>query len=493
VKFRGWDRWLAPQFHESVFRRVGGEAVFAGATLDLTTVRTQVGSAHAASITITAFNVPSDVLNACIMVGISATDAGTGASVNVVTWNGHNLLALANGTHANGNSANLYQWPIVAGDLGDTSDIVCTFDSGDVLACVMCAYIIENVDTTAIDVSDEASNANSATIALPLTTTVPNDLIVDWLTHVYSGAAPDPAATGTNQTEIAGSQVTDSTALIGVGSMIPKASAGVTSVNWGSLDATSSSSVQVAVALKPMIFVPPTQPVTAKLVIGYDFSGIDSTITIAGVGISNITDSSGNANSATQTTDSRRLLHGSATINTRLAADTNADLTKNVNMPASITGWAANGQPPLHILCVFQVKTWTTARQIVSFQNTGAAPRVALRLSTSGGTRIEMRTPTAVPGTTVTLSTETALAINTTYLAELGIDGAGNASLIINEGTAATAAAAASGESLTIRRVGDQTVAFDGLIACCYIFNDALTAGELTSWRTFLKYRWGYV
>src|SRR5687767_1999522 len=123
---------------------------------------------------------------------------------------------------------------------------------------------------------------------------------------------------------------------------------------------------------------PPTQPVTAKLVLGWDFSGNESTITVTGAGISNVTDSSGNSNAGTQTTDSRRMAHGSAMINGNLAADSAGDVTKHVIIPASITGWANNGQPPFHMLCLFSITTWTTGRDVLSFKTAGSSPRTAL-------------------------------------------------------------------------------------------------------------------
>lgn len=236
-----------------------------------------------------------------------------------------------------------------------------------------------------------------------------------------------------------------------------------------------------------------TQPVTAKLVLGWDFSGIDSTVTVTGAGISNVTDSSGNSNAGTQTTDSRRMAYGSATINGRLAADTAADATKHLILPASITGWTNNGQPPFHMLCVFQVATWTNGRDVLAFKTAGNSPRSGLRLSTSGGNRVEARVPTAAPSSNTILSSQTALATNTTYLAELSVDSGGAASLIVNEGTAATSTSASSGESLTVRRLGDLTASADMKVGAAYLFNDALTAGELSAWRAFLKQRWGYV
>lgn len=230
----------------------------------------------------------------------------------------------------------------------------------------------------------------------------------------------------------------------------------------------------------------------AKLVAGYDFSGINSTVTITGAGISNITDSSTRGNAAVQATDSRRMTYGSNTINGNLVGGTAGDATKHLTLPASINGWTLNGQPPFHFLSIFQITTWTNARDIVAFKTAGGAARSSLRLSTSGGNRIEGRTPTAAPGVNVTLSTETALVTGTTYLAELSVDGSGNASLIINEGTAATASSASSGESLSVRRIGDLTAAADIKIGAVYIFNDALTAPELAIWRTMLKGRWAY-
>lgn len=237
----------------------------------------------------------------------------------------------------------------------------------------------------------------------------------------------------------------------------------------------------------------PTQPVTAKLVLGWDFSANESVITITGVGISNVTDSSGNANAGTQTTDARRMAHGVATINSKLAADTAADVVKHLILPATITGWANNGQPPFHMLAVVQIATWTNARNILTFQTAGGSVRAGFRLSTTGGTRIEGRVPTAAPGVNTILSSQTTLAVNTTYLAELSVDSGGTAGLIVNEGTNAASTSASSGEALTIRRLGDLTAAADMKVGAVYIFNDALTAPELALWRTFLKARWGYV
>jgi len=239
--------------------------------------------------------------------------------------------------------------------------------------------------------------------------------------------------------------------------------------------------------------VPPSQPVTSKLVLGWDFSGNESTVTVTGAGVSNVTDSSGNGNAGTQTVDARRMTYGVLTVNSKLVASTAADVVKHVIVPATITGWAANGQPPFHMLCLFQAATWTNAREVFLFKTAGAAPRFGLRLSTSGGTRVEARVPTAVPGSNTILSSQTALAVDTTYLAELSVDSGGTASLIVNEGTAATSTSASSGEALSVRRLGDLTAAADMKVGGAYLFNDALTAPELALWRTFLKARWGYV
>jgi hypothetical protein len=238
---------------------------------------------------------------------------------------------------------------------------------------------------------------------------------------------------------------------------------------------------------------PPSQPTTSSLALGWDFSGSESTVTVTGAGISTVTDASGNSNSGTQSTDSRRMTYGVLTINGKLAASTAADATKHIIVPATVTGWTGNGQPPFHILCCFVVNTWANAKQVFTFQTGGGSVRTGLRLSTSGGNRIEGRTPTATPGANVTLSTQTALATATAYLAELSVDGGGAAKLIVNEGTAATATSASSGESLTVRRLGDLSAAADMLVGCVYVFNTALSDSDLALWRQFIKVRWGYV
>lgn len=488
IKFRGANRWITPQMHEMLFRRSGG-AAFSGGTVTESTVRTGVGTFLATSITLTNFQVTSDVVNAQLIACVSTRDSGLGTTTTGVTWNGHALTEIIEGVHPGGlHTASIHRWIITAGDLGATSNIVAIF-SDTTSSSLICAYVVQNVSTDLPEDEGVATVSNVATVSIPLTLASTNDLVLDWFTHVY--AVPvNPSPTGTGQLEIAGAQADDAAGLRGEGSRISSSVSGSTTMSWSGLDTTSSSTVQVALAFKP--FFAPTQPVTAKLAVGYDFSGIDSVITVTGAGISNVTDSSGNSNAGTQATDARRLLYGSTTINGRLAADSNADVNKNVTLPSSITNYTNNGQPPFHFLIVFVAGTWATAN-IFGFQNAGSAPRSAFRLSTSGGNRVEGRVPIAGPGANTILSTQTTLTTGTTYLAELSVDGGGAASLIVNEGTAATSTSATSGESLSRRFVGDLGGGGNVKYGAVYIFNDALTAPELASWRTFLKYRWGYV
>jgi hypothetical protein len=235
-----------------------------------------------------------------------------------------------------------------------------------------------------------------------------------------------------------------------------------------------------------------TQPSTSKLVLGYDFSGGDSVVTVTGSGVSNVTDSSGRSNAGVQATDSRRYAYGTATINGRLAADNNSNSTACINIPATVTGWTNNGQPPFHFLVLFSANAWAVTN-LFGFQNNGGALRSGFRLGTTGGTRVEGRVPTVGPGNNTIQSNQTALATGTTYLAELAVDSGGAASLIVNEGTATTSTSASSSESLSLRFVGSASASSNVKYGAVYVFNDKLDSTEIAAWRAFLKQRWGYV
>lgn len=491
IKFRGsgGNRWITPQLHESLFRL--GLGSFSGGTVNESTVVTGVGSILATSLTLSSFQVPANAAHAALIVCVSTRDVGDGVTVTGVTWNSHALTELIEAVHADGHTASMHRWNIVAGDLGATSNIVVTFSAAS-FSSLACAYVIENVSTDAPEDEGVATVSNVATVAIPLSLAATNDLVLDWFTHVY--AVPvDPSPSGTGQTEIAGAQATDGGDMRGEGSKISASVAGSTTMSWAGLDATTSATVQIALAFKKYVFVPPTQPVTAKLAVGYDFSGIDSTVTVTGQGISNVTDSSGNSNAGVQATDNNRLVYDGTMVNGRFVGVQNT-LIRFLSFPASITNWTGNGQPNYHVLCVVQITTWTNNAKVWTFETGGAAPRNALWLSTTGGTRFQARFPTDVPGSTTVLSTETALATDTTYLVEQYVNGSGGAALTVNGGTPATSTSQEStGESLTVRRVGNSSASAPMKICAVYIFNDVLTAGELADWRTFLKYRWGYV
>lgn len=486
IKYRSDNRWVVPQLHETLFR--AGAGAFTGAAV-------VSGSGQSFTDTLTnsiqfEYQTPASALSTPILVvGVSALNTlMLGAAPSSVAWNGHNLTQAISVAHAtNGGTSSIWYW--VNPELNTNATLTVTFPMNIGIANVAGVTLERAASVTPIDATGSGQSTNSTTNTASVTTTVARDLILDCLTHYYAAGSPAPVVTETGQAIVPGSAFNGSALSAGL-STRPATPIGAISMSWGSLGAMGVA-VQTAVAVTP--YSVPTQPVTAKLALGYDFSGTESVITITGSGISNVTDSSGNGNDGTQGTDARRLLYGTATINGSLAAENGATVARHVILPASITNWTNNGQPPAHVLCVFRAVTWTNGATLWSFQNGGGALRFSLRMSTSGGTRLEMRTPTAGPGATVTLSTETALATATTYLAEVAIDGGGNASLIVNEGTAATTTAASSGESLTTRRVYDLTAAADALMGGIYIFNDALTAPELAQWRTFLKSRWGYV
>lgn len=492
VKFRVGDRWIIPQLHESLFRPGegggSGPAVVAGSAVSNS-------AQNAGTLTIASYATPASMRTAAALLVFVDVVQTANAGVTSVTWNSQSLTEVATITAASTNSScSLFYLQDPA--LNTTSDIVADFDAASVSFAVISAVLVEGADESGPVTTDDSTATNTDTSSVGFTTSEAGALLLDYLSVFFAGSTPAPTADGPNAEIPDSSQSVDDglgNGLLGIGSSIETGAAGAYTLGWSGLSSIANEVVHLGVEIAPYDATPdPTQPVTAKLVLGYDFSGNDSVVTVTGVGISLVTDSSGNANDGSQATDSRRLLYGSATINGELAGDSAADTTKNIGLPASITGWAANGQPPLHILLVCQVTTWTTGRSLVSFQTGGGAPRVAIRLSTSGGNRFEMRSPTAVPGSSTTLSTETTLTTATTYLVELGID-ASTASLTVNEGTPATVAAAPSGEALSNRRLFDLSVSADAKVGALYIFNDALSGAELAEWRTFLKARWGYV
>ncbi len=490
VKFRVGDRWIIPQLHELLFRKGGPSQaqVVAGSAQSN-------GGVGVGSLTLSGYTTPVSARNnPVLLVFVDVVQAGN-AGVTSVTWNSQSLTEVATITAASTNSScSLFYLQDPA--LNTTSDIVADFDAASVSFAVISAVLVEGADESGPVTTDDSTATNTDTSSVGFTTAQDGSLLVDYLSVSYNGATPSPFVSGAN-TEIpdsaAGADDGLGNGLVGIGSQIEAATAGAYTLDWEGLSSISNEVVHVGVEIAAFgSGSDPTQPVTSKLVVGYDFSGIDSTVTVTGVGVSDVTDSSGNGNAGTQPTDSRRLLYGSATINGELAGDSAGDTTKSIVLPASITGWTGETQPPMHILLVCQVTTWTNGRSLFSFQTGGGAPRTAIRLSTSGGNRFEMRSPTSAPGSTTTLSTETSLTTGTTYLVEIGMDSS-NASLTVNEGTPATAACASTGESLTNRRVFDLTNSADAVVGAFYVFNDQLTSGELAEWRTFLKARWGYV
>lgn len=474
------QRFVNPQWSEAVFRL--GTASTPGP--NLSTVMTAEATT-AGTLTIPSYvNSVAGVLIVCI----GAANAIGASTVASVSWNSRSLSQA--GTITGGGHSTAALWYLLAADLGATSDIVITF-SATVDDARACAYTVQGVLSQAPESSDDntadvGSGSISSTIG-PLTRAA---VVLDSL---YNIGGLDPAATASGQTEIAGAQLAGVASVITSSWATGPSPAATQHMDWSGLTA-GNTTTQVLVSFATRVPDTLTQPATSSLKLGWDFSNIDSVVTVTGAGISNVTDSSGNSNSGTQTTDARRPLWGSAMINGKLAADNGNAVARHLILPATITGLTGNGQPPFHILLVCSVNTWTNATTLLSFETAGSSPRTAIRLSTSGGTRIEARLPNATPGATVILSNQTALATGTTYLVEVYSDGSGNGSIIVNEGTATTTAVtASSGESLSTRRMFHLTASTNGYIGAVYIFNAKLSAGELTDWRAFLKQRWGYV
>jgi hypothetical protein len=216
-------------------------------------------------------------------------------------------------------------------------------------------------------------------------------------------------------------------------------------------------------------------------------------VTVTGQGISSITDSSGNGNTATQTSDTRRMLYGASTLNGKLVANTNNE-TRFLDLPSDFAGWTTDAQPPHSALAVVRLNSYGANLSLFEWNNSAQSQRFSLRTVSSGGSRFQFRTPAASSGIVTVLSTETTIASGVTYLLEGYAAGGGGAfSLTINEGTPATGTGSAvSGETFTVQRISSLNSPPNALIACVYFFNAVLSGPERTEWRAFLKSRWGY-
>lgn len=487
VKFRGGDRWLTPQPHEFVFRAVGGgEPLLPPAVVDSTAATDSDDIVD--TLTIADFEVPLELRETrVIVVATSALNEFGSGGVDSISWNAR-AFTLA-GTYTSLSSVTIELWYLLAADEGVTDDIVITFDE-EVGTAMAHAYVIEGAANEAPEaVDDNEVAAGGGSITSSVTTSTESALVTDAMSN---SAASDPAAGSAGQTEIAGAQVLGATASLVASQALGPTPVGAREMSWTNLSA-GNNTVHLLASWKPSPgATPPSQPVTAKLVLGWDFSGIDSTVTVTGQGISSVTDSSGNGNNGVQSTDASRPLYGAATINGELAADS-AD-ARFLVVPADLAGWVSDLMPPYHILLVCSLQAVVNNDYLLSLLNASAAPRAALRVAVSGGDRIRAYAPAVGPNSVNVLSTETTITTGVTYLIESTCSSGGTLSLTINEGTPATTGGGAdSGEALTLRRLFDATAPADAFVGALYLFNDALTGPELAQWRTFLKARWGYV
>ncbi len=487
VKFRGGDRWLTPQPHEFVFRAVGGEEPVSPPTVVESTAA-GVSDDLVDTLTIPDFEVPlGQRATRVIVVGTTAQNEFGSGAVDSITWNSRSFTLA--GTYT-GLAANTLQlWYLLAADEGVTDDIVITYDEVVSIPSAH-AYLIEGAANEAPEaVDDNEVVAGGGTISSSVTTGTLSALVTD---AMFNMATNNPAAAAAGQTEIAGAEEIGAASALSASWALGPTPPGSRAMDWSNLGA-GNNTVQLMASWKPGAGgSAPTQPVTAKLVLGWDFSGADSVVTVTGQGISDVTDSSGNGNAGVQNTDASRPLYGGDNINGELIADS-AD-ARFLVIPGDVAGWTSDFMPPYHMLIVCSLQAVVNNDYLLAILNAGAAPRAAIRVAVSGGNRIRAYFPASGPASVNVLSTETAIATGTTYLIETSVDGSGNASLTINEGTPATVSGAAdSGEALTLRRLFDSTSPADAFVGGVYLFNDVLTGPELAEWRTFLKARWGYV
>lgn len=476
-KFRGGagNRWLNPQLHERVFR-VGAEPEEPLPQPVTSTVRVNV-SGLTTTNTITDFAVPGGGPYAIIACWSSET--ASVPSISGVTWNSRSFTLAA--AEQDGSSIQRVEmWYLLNADPGVTSDLTVTYSSSDVTGLI--AYCVQGIMQEAPE-----ATATQATGSKPITTSIGTHaggaLILDAVTEA-TGSTSTPTETDQiliAQQQISSDSVSSSSRLAGP--------VGTYSMGWDFASA-SVRNVHVLAAWRP---VDNPQPLNSKFVLGYDFSGIDSTVTVVGSGIDTVTDSSGNGNHGTQTTDARRLLHGAAMINGRTVADSGGSSSRHLILPASITGFTQEGQPPFHLIAVVRVRTWTSATDICHFLTGGGSLRTAIRLSTSSGNRIQAIFPASGAGSVAVLSAGTALATSTTYIVEAVADASNNGVVFVNDGTPGfnLGGVADSGEALPTRRLYGLSSAFDGEVAAFYLFNADLSPSERTEWTTFLAQRWG--
>jgi hypothetical protein len=225
-------------------------------------------------------------------------------------------------------------------------------------------------------------------------------------------------------------------------------------------------------------------PITAKHVLGYDFSGVNSTVAVTGAGVSSITDASGRGNTGTQGTDANR--PALDTINSLQAALLDNDAF--VSIPIPVSGLAATGMPPYHILAVVRVASVAAAIELLRIR-VGGTVRMSILINSAR--TISLRYANGAASSALITSVGT-LTLNTTHLIEAFTDGSGNASILASGVAEVTGlGAASSGDVMTLGEVGDTATTAAYRIGELHIFNDKLTAGELSNWQTYLN-RWGY-
>lgn len=223
------------------------------------------------------------------------------------------------------------------------------------------------------------------------------------------------------------------------------------------------------------------QPILASHTVGWDFSGVNSTVTVTGAGVSDVTDSSGNGNDGFQTTDANR--GALTTINGIQAID--LEDGDGLNFPASLAGWPSpnNGDAPLQWLTILQVEAFDAGAGVLAFDSIHqlrgqATDELTYQISGSGSDTMSV----------------TGLSTGVPYLVSILNDAAGNASFEIYSSAGLVGSDTATGLAAHDAVSSDGRLGLDSQqdyrFGEVHLFDAVLSSGGFDQWRTYLSGKW---
>lgn len=228
-------------------------------------------------------------------------------------------------------------------------------------------------------------------------------------------------------------------------------------------------------------------PVTAGHVGGWDFSGINSQVTVTGAGIFSISGASGNGNAFSQGNDANKPQYNTRTVNGLDVAEYPSAFPTGATLigpnQAAWDGWANVGDGPYTLIQVCVMDVVTNGKRIGLIFNNGVTFTDLLINGTSWSHSYVSTGPaTTQLDHSVAVAGELALLVATN-------DGAGNITFNVNNGTPVMASDGVdSGRDSNSNALGSSNP--DGLLCEAHVFDVALGVAELANWREYLG-RWG--